>query len=157
MSAKKKRTFTPEQMKARAEAAKRWYWRNVEVARARQNRYYHENRPVLIEKMKAWREKLGSKYRESYRKHAVKKKYGLTLEEYDALTGDSLCGLCGKGPDGRGPTGQRLHIDHDHFTGAIRGVLCRECNVGLGMFKDDIDLLKKAVKYLTSHGKKVSK
>jgi Recombination endonuclease VII len=42
----------------------------------------------------------------------------------------------------------RLHIDHDHATGAIRGMLCQQCNMGLGNFKDSTDSLARAIKYL---------
>lgn len=42
-------------------------------------------------------------------------------------------------------------VDHCHVTGVIRGTICHHCNVGLGMFKDDIDLLKSAVRYLEAH------
>ena len=53
------------------------------------------------------------------------------------------CAIC-KSPPGK----QRLHIDHDHATGAFRGFLCAPCNTGIGMLGDDIDRLKAAIKYL---------
>lgn len=40
------------------------------------------------------------------------------------------------------------HIDHCHETGAVRGLLCRSCNLGLGHFKDRVELLEKAMTYL---------
>ena len=43
---------------------------------------------------------------------------------------------------------KRLSVDHNHITGKIRGLLCSSCNVGLGVFKDSPDLLRKAIKYL---------
>ena len=42
----------------------------------------------------------------------------------------------------------RPHVDHCHTTGTIRGVLCRDCNIGLGNFKDDPELLRRAISYL---------
>jgi hypothetical protein len=42
----------------------------------------------------------------------------------------------------------RLKIDHDHRTGQVRGLLCHTCNAGLGMFKDNIELLHRAIMYL---------
>jgi len=75
-------------------------------------------------------------------------RYGLTLGEYRAMI-KSPCAICGGT--------NRVVPDHCHKTDKLRGPLCWQCNIGLGMFKDDVDLLKKAVKYLTSHGKKVPK
>lgn len=44
-----------------------------------------------------------------------------------------------------------LSVDHCHITGNIRGLLCRHCNAGLGLFKDNIELLEKALSYLKSY------
>ena len=76
-------------------------------------------------------------------------KYGLTEEaviELRALQGGG-CGIC-QAPLG---TGQQAHIDHDHGRGrkAVRGLLCRSCNLGLGHARETLEILRKAVKYLT--------
>ena len=44
--------------------------------------------------------------------------------------------------------GSPAHIDHNHKTGVIRGVLCRNCNSALGLFQDDTEILEKAIRYL---------
>jgi hypothetical protein len=41
-----------------------------------------------------------------------------------------------------------LSVDHCHVTGKIRGLLCHSCNVGLGLFKDNIDTIQNAILYL---------
>lgn len=66
---------------------------------------------------------------------------------------DNLCALCKQPERMRHPKGgvKRLHVDHDHTTGAVRSLLCSACNSGLGMFKDDMELLQLAVKYLKLH------
>lgn len=57
------------------------------------------------------------------------------------------CACCGK-PD---LSGQDRHGDHDHATGAFRGVLCRRCNTGIGMLGDTLDGLRAAICYLERH------
>ena len=49
-------------------------------------------------------------------------------------------------------TARRLAVDHDHKTGKIRGLLCISCNVGLGHFQDDVELLRSAILYLQEGG-----
>lgn len=56
------------------------------------------------------------------------------------------CDICSTDIPGFGR--KKLCIDHDHITGAFRGMLCQKCNLGLGNFNDDPNLLKKAIKYL---------
>lgn len=60
------------------------------------------------------------------------------------------CSICGYSP----PKGERLFIDHDHESGEVRGLLCRECNSGLGFFKDSTELLQKAIQYILTGGDK---
>jgi hypothetical protein len=61
---------------------------------------------------------------------------------------EGRCYICRKKASGKGPSGQRLHIDHDPKTGKVRGLLCFSCNVGLGHFRHNPKLLLKAVRYL---------
>ena len=72
----------------------------------------------------------------------IRNRYGLTAEAYEAMLKKqgSRCAIC-KGDC-------RLYVDHCHSTGAVRGLLCQNCNSGLGTFKDNIDLLEEAISYL---------
>jgi len=72
----------------------------------------------------------------------IKYRYGLTPDTYaEILTGqNNLCAIC--------KTDSDLVIDHDHVTNKVRGFLCNNCNVALGMFKDSVMLLKSGIKYL---------
>lgn len=83
--------------------------------------------------------------RASSRRHRLRV-YGLTPEDYDALLAkqDRACAIC------REPcrTGDALVVDHDHDTGAVRGLLCRTCNLALGYLRDDPDLIAAAAAYL---------
>jgi hypothetical protein len=89
------------------------------------------------------------------RKDARKRKdlqryYSITLEEYEDLLIDQLgvCAICRK----RNKDNSRLlAVDHCHETGKVRQLLCSKCNMGLGMFNDDPNLLLEAMKYLEKH------
>lgn len=80
--------------------------------------------------------------------------YGLTDDQYIALLKkyDEKCGIC-ETTATTSRTGRHLslHIDHDHETGEVRGLLCGDCNLGLGRFKDDTRRLKNAINYLKRH------
>lgn len=78
----------------------------------------------------------------------LKRVYGLNDNELDALFQKGKCAICG--------SIQNLCIDHNHKIekgqkGYIRDILCTSCNAGIGLFKDDISLLKNAIKYLQKH------
>lgn len=75
------------------------------------------------------------------------KRYGLTDAEFDVIKASQggVCAICGGPPNGQGLD---YHVDHDHDTGKVRGLLCMHCNNGLGHFQDRIDVLEKAVEYL---------
>jgi hypothetical protein len=96
-------------------------------------------------------------YEKSYRsahsqKIAVKRRnrglvarYGITEERYQELfvQQKGCCAICDK------PSGEkRLHVDHDHATGRVRGLLCYPCNVGIGYLRDDPRKLRAAAQYL---------
>lgn len=90
------------------------------------------------------------KGRTSLRKRHLKRQYNLSIEEYNTKLKEQghKCFLCGKDElDLKG----KLHVDHDHITGKVRGLLCINCNTGLGHFKDNIELLSKAIGYLEKH------
>ena len=82
------------------------------------------------------------------------RKYGLTVETYDALSQsqNDTCAICNSVCTG----GRRLAVDHDHSTGKTRGLLCAGCNVSLGHLKDSPAVLSTALRYLLDHGKAFS-
>lgn len=82
------------------------------------------------------------------RAHHVKA-YGLTPDDYDSLLEkqDGKCAICAR-PAAEAPGKHGLHIDHCHTTGAVRGLLCANCNRGLGLFADDPSALETAAQYL---------
>ena len=76
------------------------------------------------------------------RHYHLTRRYGIGAKEVEELIRkqDGTCAICGR-PD-------PAHVDHDHVTGKIRGVLCFNCNGGLGQFCDDIATLRLAIVYL---------
>lgn len=76
------------------------------------------------------------------------KKFGINLNEYRRILKEQggKCAICGS--EIGDVMGNRLYVDHDHVSGKVRGLLCSKCNFGLGNFNDDIELMKKAIKYL---------
>ncbi len=91
-------------------------------------------------------------YYETARWKELLRLFGVTKEQYEAMEREQngLCAICGRPETFRSRnTVRRLAVDHDHVTGAIRGLLCTVCNVGLGNFNDDPVLIKKALDYLT--------
>ncbi len=106
------------------------------------------------EKVKAYRERYKTLYPERYkeyrRKTRLKTKFGLTVEQYDNLlvTQGGVCAIC----DGVCANGDKLAVDHNHVTGAVRGLLCHMCNTALGRFGDNPSTLRKAIAYLEKYG-----
>lgn len=77
---------------------------------------------------------------------SVEARHGLPAGEYQRMltAQGGVCKICGAPPGI-----EALHVDHDHATDKVRGLLCRKCNHGLGFFCDDILRLAKAMKYLS--------
>ena len=80
------------------------------------------------------------------RGYHLKRRYGITQEDFDRLVAgqEGKCAICQTLPSGIKP----WHVDHNHATGKIRGVLCHHCNTGLGNLKDNVAVLKRAIAYL---------
>jgi len=82
-----------------------------------------------------------------YKNYLLNYFYGISIEEYNKLFTEQngCCAICGRH---QSEFNLKLAVDHDHISGKIRGLLCNTCNKGLGCFKDDINLLNKAINYL---------
>jgi hypothetical protein len=91
------------------------------------------------------------------RRWKLKILYGMTPEEYSVRLRQQKgrCKVCGRKPEV--PTGRFsiLHVDHDHETGEVRGLLCWSCNAGLGNMKDDPKILRAAADYLDNNKRRL--
>jgi len=121
------------------EDAKAWKKRNAKKISAYNRKHYEEN----IDKIKKYK-KANSK---SQRKYFLKSLYGIDIKEYNRLfeIQHGKCAICGKHQT---EEKKALSVDHCHATGAVRGLLCGNCNRGIGMLGDDIENLKCAIIYL---------
>jgi len=120
---------------------------NPQPARERTQRWREENPERYAENQRRFRAS-GAKAISNRRSH-LKRKYGITLEEYDAKLAEQggVCAICRREPR----PDISLHVDHDHASGAIRGLLCFRCNVAIGLIAEDHDNLVSIQRYLHVH------
>lgn len=98
-----------------------------------------------------WRKNNRSKFLNSVKEASLKRAFNISLNEYKKLFKDQkgLCAICNKKEQRKiGNKICDLSVDHDHKTGKVRGLLCNQCNNGIGRFKDNITYLEKAIDYL---------
>ncbi len=124
---------------------------------ARRKRWYANNRDREIKRVTAWQRENADRYsarqreyreagRRDYRAEHLRQTFGLAQSDYDAMLEAQAggCAICREPPS----ENRSLHIDHDHETGVVRGLLCFRCNVGVGQFADSPDRLALAALYL---------
>src|SRR5438552_3388809 len=133
-----------------------YYLRNREHILARQKASYQRNRDRKLAYQKAYYQKHRAQGMATSVRHYRNNKdrilkvmrlriYGIGPDQFDALLQNQqgLCAICSEQFRDANP-----HLDHDHATGRIRGLLCAQCNLGLGKFKDDPALLMTAALYV---------
>jgi hypothetical protein len=117
--------------------------KDPEVRKAQRREEYKRGATAYIRRAKAYKKTpAGRKVDRNWR---LKKLYGITGDAWEALykQQEGRCALCGIEPI--------KHTDHSHITGKVRGLLCHWCNVGLGSFKDSVEILSRAILYLERH------
>ena len=109
-----------------------------------------KNDPEYAEKVRAKGRQRHIDNPNKSRKQNLKINYGITLEDYEIMYSkqSGKCLICNSFKNDKGKDG--LVVDHCHTKGHVRGLLCFECNTGLGRFKDNIILLENAIKYLSN-------
>jgi hypothetical protein len=120
----------------------------TEKDKIRHAKWAEENK----EKLRAYHREYGKKWSTENkekrklirRKHELKKRYGLTIEQFNqmVLAQNNCCALCKKQQT------KKLHVDHCHTTGQIRGLLCGNCNTALGLLKENLTTIESIVNYL---------
>lgn len=123
--------------------------------------YYKGNKKKISIKGKAYYKLNKKEVNKRNRENHIKNKerddfmarihhYNLSEVEFKALweKQKGYCAICGVSLKGN-----KYHIDHDHMTEKVRGILCTKCNRGIGLLKDSVELLSNAVRYLENAGK----
>ncbi len=96
---------------------------------------------------KTWRQNNSEKYKLIKKNSRLMIEFGISLDEYNNLRKSQ--NFCCAGCERHESVFDRsLAVDHDHLTGKVRGLLCHDCNRGLGMLKDDIMILSNLINYL---------
>jgi len=112
--------------------------------------YREKNKEKLDEYNKVFKEKNTEQLKEYQKNYYSSKqkylRYGINREQYESLINEqnNQCFICGILFNNE----NEIRIDHDHNTNIVRGLLCHHCNCGLGHFKDDTNVLTKAINYL---------
>ncbi|MEQ1788772.1 MAG: endonuclease VII domain-containing protein [Acidimicrobiales bacterium] len=107
---------------------------------AQERRRYERDREAILE-----RRRNDDSWRRRARWRALERKYGLTRHDYEAIfvAQRGCCAICELRP-------ARLHVDHCHVTGTVRGLLCVNCNLAVGELDDDPELCVSAAAYLVA-------
>jgi len=126
-----------------------YYSDNKDKILERGKQYYSDNKEMVLGKQKKYRENNKEKIRKRDWLYNLKR-YGITKKEYLEMFNEQngCCKIC-KTHQSKLKSG--LHIDHNHNTGKIRGLLCSKCNQALGLLNEDVSLLTDSLKYLENN------
>ena len=107
------------------------------------NSYYAKRRIEKYEQVRAYEKKF-------HRERALRYNFGLSEEDYQQKLKAqcNTCAICNKSET---ENKQRLAVDHCHSTGIVRGLLCSQCNLALGLFTDSLEKLQSAKAYLEKY------
>ncbi len=132
---------------------KKWIEKNLKAHKKYTDNYYHNNKHTIKVRTKQYRQNNPDKVKTARWKNQNiinLDNSAFTLVDYDRLyqIQSGRCVICKKHQT---ELKRALDVDHDHKTGFVRGLLCHNCNQGLGNFKDNISNLKKSVNYMKNH------
>ena len=109
--------------------------------------YKKVNKEKIKQDRVAYRELKKEHIKEVVRANKLRNRYGITPEDFDLMVKQQhgKCAICKQK--------EKLTIDHCHSSGKVRGLLCGNCNRGLGLFKDNLTAIKNAGRYIKKYGK----
>jgi hypothetical protein len=142
----------------RREIQREWYRKHAEQVCLRKKEYYLRtkgskpkariDKKVASKRTRDYRINHPEKVDEYERKHKLKSIYGITLEDYKNILNkqNGKCAICGE------PSiNKRFSVDHNHTTGKVRGLLCNNCNTGIGLLKENLEIIQRALLYLKNN------
>jgi len=127
---------------------KEYYRKYKEIINKKHRIYYCNNKNKVYEKQKEYRRNNKDIVKQRRRKNYLNSAYGLSTTELDnlLLAQNNRCAICNEPLDLQ--NSKNVHIDHDHKTGKIRGILCQKCNLAIGLLRDNPEYTKRATEYL---------
>lgn len=141
--------LTEERKAKQKEYSKKWREKHPQRAKEFSQKWRAKNHAKDLANKAKYRAENKEKIAEGFRRHVLKKEYGLSLEDYNYMLEKQggVCAICKQ----LCSTKRSLAVDHNHVTGKIRSLLCRDCNVALGLMKENPELLRDAACYLEQH------
>lgn len=157
---KKRYPLTDKQKKRKREWQKKWNDAHKELLAAKRKRYNDSHREKVSAYSKEYARTHAEERRVRRRKHYLMNKdkmknarrkwqYGITEDEYKSLLKKQggVCAICSRaGWPKKGPC-----VDHSHASGGVRGILCNQCNIAIGMIQEDPKIARAMANYLESH------
>lgn len=144
INARRRELYAADPQRRSSQVAKTKAWREANPEKY-QAQLDARDREKVNQRSREWYQANLERAAKTTRRNKLRREYGLTLEQFDAmLTAQAgLCAICQR--EMTPP-----HVDHDHSTGVVRGLLCQPCNTALGLFQDDPEILATAAAYLTN-------
>lgn len=157
----------------RREYNNQWYAKNKEKLREQQKAYREKRKEYMINYQKEYyeknKEKLNLQNKSNYEnnkeyrkekaaehwkkvkhtKPALKSQYGITIDDYNRMfeEQEGCCYICGVHQNN---LDNSLNVDHNHATGRVRKLLCRKCNLAIGIIKENTNTINNLIKYLSN-------
>jgi hypothetical protein len=132
------------------------YLKDKEKINQQTKKWKEENKDKAYAAGNEWRKNNADKVKKYNRASSLRKNFGIEIEDYEVLLAsqNGVCAICLEAESYiHKATGKpaRLAVDHCHANGKVRKLLCKACNNGLGLFRDNPELLLKAADYLKEH------
>lgn len=131
-----------------------WRKNNPEKAKEASRKYNSKRKAEKPELIRAYQQAYREKNREALRHRERERKFGISRQEYAELflKQNGVCAIC-KQPETATRFGKvkALCVDHCHTSGKVRGLLCSDCNTGIGKMKENREALLSAIRYLDEH------